>query len=273
VARGLALAAGPFLGRRGEMVARHARRAHGPGLEPAHERAVVRLAVASYARYWMESLRLSRASPAAVHARFSIAGREHIDAALAAGHGAILALPHLGGWEVGGSWLVQQGYPLTVVVEPVEPPELFDWFAGLRRAWGMTVVPLGKEAGTQVLRALRANQVVALLADRDIVGGGVAVEFFGEHTTLPAGPATLALRTGAALLPAAVYFAGPGHHAVVRPRLPAQRAGRLRDDVARLTQGLAHELEDLIRAAPEQWHLFQPNWPSDRDAAGRRRRC
>ena len=116
-----------------------------------------------------------------------------------------------------------------------------------------------------MLQALRANRIVCLLSDRDLTGDGVEVEFFGERTTLPGGPATLALRTGATLLPAAVYFRpGRNHHAVVRPPVPAAREGRLREDVARITQLLADEFEALIRAAPEQWHLMQPNWPSDR---------
>jgi KDO2-lipid IV(A) lauroyltransferase len=84
---------------------------------------------------------------------------------------------------------------------------------------------------------------------------------------LPAGPATLALRTGAALLPVTVYFGRKReHHGVVRPPLDTERRGRLRDDIARITQALAHDFEDLIRAAPGQWHLLQPNWPSDRES-------
>jgi phosphatidylinositol dimannoside acyltransferase len=176
----------------------------------------------------------------------------------------VLALPHVGGWEVGGFWFTRNAFPMTVVVERVEPPQLFDWFVRLRGRFGLTVIPLGKGAGTEVLKALRANQVVALLSDRDIGGGGVEVEFFGERTTLPGGPATLALRAGAPVMPTAVYFLGDGHHAVVRPPIPFERSGRLRDDITRLTQSIATELEDLIRAAPDQWHLFQPNWPSDR---------
>jgi KDO2-lipid IV(A) lauroyltransferase len=153
---------------------------------------------------------------------------------------------------------VRQWFPLTVVVEALKPPELFNWFAELRRSQGFTVIPLTRTAGLSVVRALRANQIVALVSDRDIAGGGVEVEFFGERTTLPPGPAALASRFGAPLLPTAVYFDGAGHHAVVRPPLP------LVGDTATDTQALAYELEDLIRAAPEQWHLFQPNWPSDR---------
>ena len=76
----------------------------------------------------------------------------------------------------------------------------------------------------------------------------------------------LALRTGATLLPTAAYFRGRGHLGVCRPALPTERRGSLREDVTRITQLLAHELEALIRVAPEQWHLMQPNWPSDRAA-------
>jgi KDO2-lipid IV(A) lauroyltransferase len=175
-------------------------------------------------------------------------------------------LPHLGGWEWAGRWLADRGHGLTVVVETIEPPELFDWFADLRAELGMRVVPLGPSAGREVLAALKRNDVVCLLSDRDIQRSGVEVEFFGELTTLPGGPATLALRTGAPVLPTAVYFTDrtDGHLGVVRPPIEAERTeGGLRGDVVRVTQALASELEHLIRRAPHQWHMFQPNWPSD----------
>jgi len=265
MARGLGRAAVPLLGGRGRMVGRHAGRVAGRPLSAAEERAAVRASVASYARYWMESLRLTRLDAAKIEARFSIEGLEHIRAAREAGTGAVLAIPHVGGWDVGGAWFVANGFPLAVVVEPLQPPELFEWFAGLRRSFGLKVIPLGPGAGTEVLRCLRNNEVVGLLCDRDIGGGGVDVEFFGERTTLPGGPATLALRSGAPVLPTAIFFDGPAtHHAVVKPPIRFERTGRFRDDATGLTQAIAHELEALIRLAPDQWHLFQPNWPSDR---------
>ena len=239
------------------------------GSRAATRRRRSREVFASYAQYWVESFRLPGVSTEALEAGFDITGWEHVEAARAAGKGAILALPHLGGWEWGGFWVATvKQVPLSVVVEPLEPPEMFEWFADYRRQLGMNVIPLGEAAGREVMRALKANHVVSLLSDRDIGGGGISVEFFGEVTTLPAGPATLALRAGAPLLPSATYFEGRRHHAVIRPPLDVTRTGRFRDDVARVTQVLAHELEDLIRAAPEQWHLLQPNWPSDRLQAG-----
>ena len=142
------------------------------------------------------------------------------------GRGLIMAMPHLGGWEWGGMWLTLQGYPMTVVVEALEPPELFEWFAGFRRSLGMNVVPVGPSAGTAVLRALADGHIVCLLSDRSVGDtAGVQVTFFDEVTTLPAGAATVALRTGAPLMPAAVYFCGPqdGHFGMVRP--PIDSAG------------------------------------------------
>jgi KDO2-lipid IV(A) lauroyltransferase len=245
------------------MIERHLRRVD-PSLSGLALRRKVDAAFDSYARYYVESFRLPSLSKDVVDAGFDRDGYHHITDGVATGNGVILALPHLGGWEWAGRWMVDQGHPLTVVVEPLEPPELFDWFAGLRRSLGMNVVPLGRAAGGAVLRALRRNEVVCLLCDRDLQGGGIPVEFFGEPTTLPAGPATLSLRTGAALLPTGVYFGGlRGHHALVRPPLIVERTASPRSDVARLTQALADELEGLIRRAPEQWHMFQPNWPSD----------
>ena len=128
---------------------------------------------------------------------------------LRAGNGVILALPHLGGWEWAAFWLTEVLHlPVAAVVEALNPPELAAWFVELREALGMEIITLGPTAGSDVMRALRDNRIVCLLSDRDIGGGGVDVEFFGERTTLPGGPATLALRTGAPLLPAAVYYRG-----------------------------------------------------------------
>ncbi|MBK5224941.1 MAG: phosphatidylinositol mannoside acyltransferase [Acidimicrobiia bacterium] len=222
-------------------------------------------AFASYARYYAESFRLPGADPAAIDAGFSFSGYGHIVSARERGTGAIIALPHLGGWEWAAFWMaVIEDVPVTAVVEALEPAELFDWFVDFRRSLGMNVVALGPGAGSEVLRSLKAGHVVCLLSDRDIAGGGVEVEFFGERTTLPGGPATLAFRTGAPLLPTAIYFDGDGHRAQVDPPLEVERRGSLRDDVARVTQDLAVALEHLIRQAPEQWHVMTPNWSSDR---------
>ena len=254
------------------VLARNLERAHGTSLgRVASPRVASRRAVAqamgAYGRYWAESFRLPGTEPQVLDAGLDITGYGHIARALASGKGPIMVLPHLGGWEWAAFWLTTvAGLRITVVVEDVEPPEVKEFFFDFRRRLGMDVVVLGPDAGRTVTAAITRGEMVVLLSDRDIEGNGVAVEFFGETTTIPAGPAALALRTGAALLPAAVYFDGDRHHAVIRPPLDTQRQGAYRHDVARVSQMVAHELEELIAAAPGQWHLLQPNWPSDHEA-------
>jgi phosphatidylinositol dimannoside acyltransferase len=219
-------------------------------------------AFSSYGRYWAEGAKLPALAPTEVYRRFCISeGREHLDAAKERGRGLILALPHIGSWEWGGAYLAHLDLAMTAIAEQLEPPELFDWFRAKREAIGIRVAPLDEHAGTAMLATLREARVVGLLCDRDIQNNGVEVEFFHRRVTLPAGPATLALRTGATLLVAACY-SGPGrdHHAVVMPAIETVREGRLRDDVQRVTQRVARELEGLIQRAPEQWHVLQPRF-------------
>lgn len=250
------------------IVERNLIRVLGPGLEPDELDRLVRITFESYGRYWVDSFRLPDLSAAQIDAGMDYMGYGAIEEAIASGIGPILVLPHLGGWEWAGFWLsLVPRHEVTVVVEPVEPPELFDFFVEFRRKLGMNIVPLGPSAAGDVLRAIKAKHVLCLLADRDIDGTGLDVEFFGETTKLPAGPVTLALRTGAPILPTACYFKPRGISCIVGPPMDLTRQSKsLRSDVQRLTQDLAVELEALIRRAPEQWHLQQPNWPSDHEA-------
>ncbi len=249
------------------LVARHLQRAD-PSLSGMALRRAVNDTFESYAAYWLEAFRLPTLTPAELDAGMTYEGYGHLEQSLNRGNGTILVLPHLGGWEWTGFWFTRVvGVPITAVVERIEPPELYEWFTAFRTSLGINVVPLGPDAGREVIAALKRNDLVTLLCDRDIEGTGVEVTFFGERTTLPAGPATLALRTGADLVPGAMYNRPGGiHHGYIRPPIPVERQGRLREDVARITQVIAGELEILIRRDPTQWHLMSPNWPSDHQA-------
>jgi KDO2-lipid IV(A) lauroyltransferase len=216
----------------------------------------------SYGQYWAEGAKLPGIKPARVFERFVIAeGLEHLYAAKERGKGLIIALPHIGSWEWGGSYLNSLGLGMTAVAEELEPPALFQWFKEKRESIGIRVEPLNEKAGATLLSTLRAGGVVGLLCDRDIQGNGVEVEFFSERVTMPAGPATLALRTEATLVAAACY-SGPGrdHFAAVTPPIDTARTGKLREDVRRVTQLVTHELEGLIQRAPEQWHVLEPRF-------------
>lgn len=253
------------------MVSTNLRRVIGADRGAADDAVVDRWARRSfraYARYWVEGARLPSTSPAEVEERTFCDGLEYLQDGIAAGRGVIMALPHVGSWEFGGAFLATQDLPMTSVAERLEPPELFEFFVEQRAAMGLTIVPLDASSGSAIVATLRQGRLVGLLSDRDVAGNGIEVEFFGEATTMPAGPATLALRTGASLVTGAVY-SGPGadHRAIVEPPLDTTRQGSLRSDVARLTQQIATRFEGLIRQAPDQWHVFQPLWTVDRPGA------
>ena len=249
-----------------EMVTANLRRVLGSAVDdPEVLDRWVRRSFRSYARYWVEGARLPSISSEEVEKRVVLDGIEHVRQGMAAGKGVIVALPHVGSWEYAAAYLCTQGIAMTAVAERIEPPALFDYFVAQRAAMGITIVPLDKNSGRALLSTLRDGGLVGLLCDRDIEENGIEVDFFGERTTMPAGPATLALRTGAMLCTGTVY-SGPGrdHRAVIDPPIDTSRCGTLREDVLRLTQEIAHRMEEMIRRAPEQWHVFQPLWIVDR---------
>lgn len=224
----------------------------------------VRHTYSSYVRYWLHAFRLPTVEHEYLNKHFQVDGFENLENALGQGRGAIIALPHLGNWDAAGTWFSSKGVPLTVVVERLQPPELHQWFEDYRKSLGMSVVINGPDVVSKLTSALKRNEVIALLSDRDVDGTGSSYEFFGETTTLPRGPAMLALRTGAALIPAAVYERGNDFVAVLNDPIDAKRSeASLREDIDRISQELIRELEKLIRREPTQWHVFQPNWPSD----------
>jgi phosphatidylinositol dimannoside acyltransferase len=234
------------------------------------ERAV-RRGFASYGRYWVEAFRLEDLTADQIRRRLRIDGREHIDTALAAGRGAIFASPHLGNWDAGGAWLAASGYPATAVVERLRPAELYERFARYRRALGLELLPLddGAETLRGTIRALREGRLACLVCDRDLTGGGVPVRLFGAAAVMPGGPAAIALRTGAPLLPCAVYHdRRPGHwRAVVHPPLTPEATGDTRTDTLALSQRLASEFEGLIAADPTQWHVLSRYFQAETVAA------
>lgn len=261
-------------GDRRTIVERNLRRVYQRDLTRNEMASKVQATFESYARYYYDSFRLTGMSVDEVADGFTVEGFEHLQAAMDRDDvGPVLALPHLGGWEWAAFWITQvQGWKLAAVVEKLEPPELFEWFLEFRTSLGMNIIPLGPTAAAEVTMAAANKEIVCLLCDRDLTGVGPEVTFFGERTTLPAGPAVMALKGGCTVLPTAVYFTDRGVHGVVRPPIVIERSddgGSIRADVVRFTEVLAAELETLISRAPEQWHLMQPNWPSDYAALGR----
>ena len=249
------------------LVERNMHRTHEGQITNHELRQMTRQAFISYAKYWTDSAKMQSLTDYQIDAGFTVEGFEHIEDSWSEGPGPILALPHLGGLEWAGRWLTcQPKFEVTVVVEPQQPKELFEFMISYRESFGMNVIPLGPNAGKEVIKAIKNNHVVCLLCDRDIEGTGVKVTFFDEETSIPAGPAMLSIRTGSKIIPVAVYQRSESHHAIVRPPLNSERQGNLREDVTRISQDIASSFEELILLEPEQWHLMSPNWPSDHEA-------
>lgn len=222
----------------------------------------------SYGRYYAEALWAKGRRVEELQAQTTVEGLEHIIGAREEGRGMIYGLPHVGNWEVAAPVSGNEKVPVVAVAENLPNRRITGWFTNMRADFGIEIVLA--TGGTQVMRkleaALAANKAVALLSDRDLKQRGVEVVFFGEKTTLPPGPATLALRTGAPLLPVASYYDGDnGYRVVIRPAITVATEGTRTEKVQTMTQALAVEMESFIRAAPGQWHLVQPNWPSDRE--------
>ena len=245
------------------MSQRHMRRVLGDG---AGVHAAAKAAMISYGRYWTEAF---WARPRRVPEMRRNTQAEGLDLAIAAheaGTGMIFALPHLGNWEVAAPVAVLEGIPIVAVAERLANQRITDWFTAMRAGFGIEIILAtgSGEVMRQLEMALGENKAIALLSDRDLKGRGIEVEFFGEVTTLPPGPATLAVRTGAPLFPVGTYFEGKGHRVAITSAIPVPEQGTRTEKVQAMTQELAHRMEKLISEAPQQWHLVVPNWPSDR---------
>lgn len=222
----------------------------------------------SYGRYWAEVFWVRPRRKATVVAHSDLVNGHFIHEARDAPEGLIVALPHIGNWEAAGARAEHEGIRVLAAAEALPNDRIVDWFVDIREAMGIDVViaGAGRRATAQLARRLRDGGTVALVADRDLSGKGIEVEFFGERTTMPAGPVVLADRTGATLLPVGAYFKRRrGHRFVVHRPIVLPDTEDAEERIAAAMQSFAHALEDIIREAPEQWHLFQPNWPSDRN--------
>jgi phosphatidylinositol dimannoside acyltransferase len=225
---------------------------------------LMRASLASYGRYWREAFRLPTMNHGVLARRLheSFQGFADLDAALAAGRGAVVALPHSGNWDMAGVWAVHRYGTFTTVAERLQPESLYKRFIDYREGLGFEVLPLsgGDRPAFEVLcERLRGGGLVCLMADRDLTRSGVEVEFFGEATRMPAGPAKLAIETGAALLSDDSWFEGNGGWGFrIQPPLDCSSG-----DVGAITQALADRFAKGIAAHPEDWHMMQPQWLAD----------
>jgi phosphatidylinositol dimannoside acyltransferase len=239
-------------------------------------RGLSRQVLRSYARYWLEVFRLPVIPAARLLGGMHVTG--HVPALfedLAAGRGVILALPHMGNYDLAGAWIIAMGAgSTTTVAERLKPESVYDRFVAFREDLGLEVLPASGGAtrafGTLAQR-LRAGKLVGLVCDRDVTGNGIEVEFFGEKARMMGGPAALAVQTGAALLPVILWFEGDDWGAHVYEEIPVPAEGDMEQKVAAMMQEVARLFEAGIRAHPQDWHMLQRVFVADLDPERLRR--
>lgn len=220
---------------------------------------MARAAFENYGRMLADFVMIGSLGREELRAQMTVDGREHLDAALAGGRGVIMAVPHMGSWDMGGSYAGALGYRIAAVAERF-PGSLDEAVVATRQALGLRVIPLGRAAVRGILDELRQNAIVALLCDLP-QGPGIEVEFFNRRATVPGGPASIAFKAGAALMPACIYRTGPGrYHVHLDPPLamPPGATGAGKDAGRDLMQAVVRRFEDFIRERPDQWYAFRP---------------
>ncbi|NIL57289.1 phosphatidylinositol mannoside acyltransferase [Salinispora arenicola] len=245
------------------------RRVVGPDVSEADLDVLVRAGLRSYARYWMEAFRLPALSRAEILAGFRFDREDVLAADVAAGRGAIVALPHSGNWDMAGAWVAAMGWPIATVAERLKPEGIYQRFLAFRRDLGMEILPThgGERPAFDVLvDRVKAGYVVPLLADRDLSARGVTVDFFGSRTRMPPGPALLALRTGAPLYVASLWYEPEAACATIEGplALPGAEQGTLDVRVRILAQRVADGLAAGIAQHPQDWHMLQRMWLDQR---------
>ena len=245
------------------------RRVIGPDATGAQLRELSRAGMRSYLRYFLEIFRLPVISKERILADMHSNGVEETAFAyLAAGRGVVFALPHMGNWDHAGAWIIARGAgSFTTVEEVLRPEALYHQFLAFRESLGFEALPLtgGASPFGVMAQRLRAGRLVCLVCDRDLTASGVEVTFFGEPARMAAGPAALAVQTGAALMPVTLCFDGDYWCADINEEIPVPPEGTRKEKVAAMTQQMARIFEAGIREHPEDWHMLQKVFVADLD--------
>lgn len=230
-----------------------------PEYNQARMDSLMRAAMRSYMRYWCDTFRFPDWSTERMMNTVEVHGEELLMNAIAAGTGVIVALPHSGNWDHAGAYFCSKGVKLATVVERLKPELLFRKFVAYREAMGMEVLPLDSRSMATLARRLREGGLVALVADRDLSKTGVSVDFFGHIARMPAGPAVLAINTGAPLLTAYVSYTPSGIR-IDFHLIALSNVGSNQERVAQTVQRCADEFARGIAADPHDWHMLQRIW-------------
>ena len=181
--------------------------------------------------------------------------------ALAQGKGLLLISGHFGNFNIIIQAAVALEKPLSLLVEPIEPPELYEYITGLRHSLGTNFIPVGGPAMREAFRVLRRGEVLGIAADRDVTGSGEVVSFFGAPARMPTGTAEMARRTRAPLVPVYIWRESNNRSvAQLFPPIELSNTGDAERDLANDQRTVIATLEKFVAARPDQWIILQKIW-------------
>ena len=220
----------------------------------------VKNGIRSYIRYWIDTFRFPKWSAERIISTTICEGEELLRGPINNGRGVIVALPHAGNWDHAGAYFCSTGIPLTTVAEHLEPEKLFRKFLKFRENIGMEVLDLNSRSIATLSQRARAGKLIALVADRDLSQNGVEVKLAGGVAKFPAGPALLAIQTGAALITAFVRYEEKGIRIIFGPEIQVPADGDNQSKVKTMTQMIADRFESELKIDPTDWHMLQKIW-------------
>jgi KDO2-lipid IV(A) lauroyltransferase len=231
-----------------------------PELDATQLEFLVNAGIRSSMRYWCDTFRFPSWSNERLISTTICDNEKFLRDPIAEKRGCIVALPHAGNWDHAGAYFCATGIPLTTVAEHLKPEKLFRKFLEYRTAIGMEVLDLNSRSIAVLSQRLRAGKLIALVADRDLSKNGIPVNFFGKGAQMPAGPALLAIQTGADLITAFVKYEDVGIRIIFEEAIAVPESGSVPEKAAAMTQIMADRFAKHLAVNTVDWHMMQRIW-------------
>ena len=230
-----------------------------PELSPAARETILADNFVNLGTNFVEMLRLDMITDEDLHNRYALTGKEHIDAALSHGRGAILLTGHLGFWEAGGYLLTRIGYRPAFVAKPMRNPLVDGYFRRMREASGSSYID-SRRGARRILRTLQENRLVGVLMDQHVRRqDGVEVLFFGRLAWTTPIITEMAMKYQVPVIPAFTWRTKDDcHEVIIQPYFFLE--GRGNDAVRENTARLNRVIEEAVRRDPAQWFWVHRRW-------------